>query len=1291
MVPHGCPPGKGSLPQARVSFPLERVSFPQVRVSFPLERVSFPLRRVNLLAMEKSNLYFYTGLALDRVNNAPAVGFDAPADSVKYIRGVIRVAGPMDKMVWTIMKSHENESENQVLPVEHGEEVEENVCDDHGEEILSILPMVFTRDTFNDLTMDSFNPDFKYLSTFDDPYVRESSTDFNRDRNKDLNSIGSNINILESSSWKDGVFYLEYPVDSFNCPICPQILPTFGKWAKHINVVHKSKAIRVVCSKCGKSSQYHNIACHYPKCIPKKADTPMKSHTCSVCGLGFHTRSGLSQHCRHRHPAVRNEQRKEDMAAKSKIKEGSTRSRIWTKDEVAQLIQLERKYIGKRNINKCIESEMRTKTNKQISDKRRELAKKKLVVTGDREEVTEVEDIRVNILEIPPPRERIFPLKGHPEVDLVEKICKRGKQSREGREIINSLGEIEGLLKEDLTKALGWAMLEKLCYSLVEGQDPRNESQIELRNKGKGKIRKEGRRKQFNAIRRYATKKAKYKFYQQLFDKDRRRLTRIIMGEPDKAKCAIPMKEIEEYYVNILGTIGHGNMIGWPSSTENADNDILMSPISVNEIRIALTEIRKDSAPGPDKVKVSNLWDIFNLDSLILTKIFNIWFLNRQVPDEFKKNRTILIPKTQDEEEMKKLTSWRPLTIGSVWIRIYTKILAKRLVETVKICSRQKGFISAPGCEENIAILDNLIKGAKRNGNEIAIVFVDLAKAFDSVGHGHIIAGLRRFGIDEHFIDIIRDLYDNCTTRVWVGDEATESILIRRGVKQGDPLSPILFNIAMDPLLTRLEVEGSGFYVKGNSVTSLAFADDVAILSSSYKGMIKNLGILEEFCKNTNLSVNVKKTKGFHILTKHKTYVVNPKDNWQIGSEKIEYVQPGDFEKYLGARIDPWIGVGGPVLKEKLKDWSENLIKAPLKPAQKILILQTYILPKLFYNLLLIEPPFNLLEDLDVLVRKIVKEILHLPQCTTDGIFYSRGRDGGLALTKFSVQIPNMLIRKWRRHIVSRDDWMDLSYLYAGENLVDKILSFSAVTSHPKKWREEEFLRWSELRCQGIGIKYFKNDLISNSIFRNSSKVKSSAYIAALQLRANIYPTRETLARGRGGVNALCRWCSKVRETVPHISGQCYKTKNARIKRHNRVVSAVVDKVGKLGWKAMIEPHLRNSKGELRKPDIIFIKGDTAVVVDVTVRWEDNAGSLEQAHSEKVAYYLELEEEIKNLTGGKNIHFFGFVLGARGKWSEGNNDLLQLLGMDRSKNFKESICRLVLYSTIGMMAIFSDR
>ncbi|MDO5650240.1 MAG: reverse transcriptase domain-containing protein, partial [Gallicola sp.] len=457
------------------------------------------------------------------------------------------------------------------------------------------------------------------------------------------------------------------------------------------------------------------------------------------CGLAFHTRSGLSQHCRHRHPNERNEQRKEKLGGRRKVKETGSRNKVWTEEEIEQLVILEAKYVGKRNINKCIEMELKSKTNKQISDKRRELAKKRLAVetevVGDLVEEGSLGDI----LEVPPPRERIVPLKEHQELEQISKICKQGKCNREGRVIRRSLEEIEELLMKDSTKALGWAKLEEVCFCLVEKEGRSKDGQGGMVS-GVGQIKEKGRKRQSNALRRYAAKKAKYRFYQVLFGKDRRRLARIILGEPDRIVCGIPLEDIEVYYREMLSEVGHGSMTGWPSSAEVADNDLLLSPISVDEVRNVFKEFKKDSAPGPDKVRVSDLWDIFNIDSLIFTKIFNMWFLQGQIPTVFKENRTILIPKTKDEEELKKITSWRPLTIGSMWVRAYTKILAKRLSEAVKICARQKGFVAASGCEENISILNNLIKGAKRNGDEIAIVFVDLAKTFDSIGHGHIVA-----------------------------------------------------------------------------------------------------------------------------------------------------------------------------------------------------------------------------------------------------------------------------------------------------------------------------------------------------------------------------------------------------------------------------------------------------------------------------------------------------------------------------------------------------------------------
>ncbi|NXG81205.1 PO21 protein, partial [Baryphthengus martii] len=80
-----------------------------------------------------------------------------------------------------------------------------------------------------------------------------------------------------------------------------------------------------------------------------------------------------------------------------------------------------------------------------------------------------------------------------------------------------------------------------------------------------------------------------------------------------------------------------------------------------------------------------------------------------------------------------------------------------------------------------------------------------------------------------------------------------ERIQMRVGVKQGDPMSPLLFNLALDPLLCKLEECGDGLQQGNNTITAMAFADDLVLLSGSWKGMEKNIKILETFCKLTGL------------------------------------------------------------------------------------------------------------------------------------------------------------------------------------------------------------------------------------------------------------------------------------------------------------------------------------------------------------------------------------------------------------------------------------------------------
>ncbi|NWY23066.1 PO21 protein, partial [Aphelocoma coerulescens] len=93
-------------------------------------------------------------------------------------------------------------------------------------------------------------------------------------------------------------------------------------------------------------------------------------------------------------------------------------------------------------------------------------------------------------------------------------------------------------------------------------------------------------------------------------------------------------------------------------------------------------------------------------------------------------------------------------------------IVNARLVRACPINPRQRGFISASGCSENLKLLQLLVRKAKQEHTSLGVVFVDIAKAFDTVCHQHIMSGLVKRGVDSHVVHLIGEMYRNIKTYI---------------------------------------------------------------------------------------------------------------------------------------------------------------------------------------------------------------------------------------------------------------------------------------------------------------------------------------------------------------------------------------------------------------------------------------------------------------------------------------------------------------------------------------------
>lgn len=117
----------------------------------------------------------------------------------------------------------------------------------------------------------------------------------------------------------------------------------------------------------------------------------------------------------------------------------------------------------------------------------------------------------------------------------------------------------------------------------------------------------------------------------------------------------------------------------------------------------------------------------------------------------------------------------------------------------------------------------------KEKGGVYAIV--DISKAFDTVLHSAIKPCLSRKGILIPLIELTQNMYKNCKTKIKAINGAGVDIEILRGVKQGDPLSPLLFNLCLEPLLEVVEENTEGIKInERNKVPRLASADDIVLL-----------------------------------------------------------------------------------------------------------------------------------------------------------------------------------------------------------------------------------------------------------------------------------------------------------------------------------------------------------------------------------------------------------------------------------------------------------------------------
>lgn len=174
----------------------------------------------------------------------------------------------------------------------------------------------------------------------------------------------------------------------------------------------------------------------------------------------------------------------------------------------------------------------------------------------------------------------------------------------------------------------------------------------------------------------------------------------------------------------------------------------------------------------------------------------------------------------------------------------------------------QIGFTKNARSADHVFILKTLIeKYCHQKNGKLFCCFIDFNKAFDSVIHTGLKLKLIDMNVGTKFYNIICAMYKNSKACVKIGNSLTEDFFIKLGVRQGDNLSPALFKIFINDFPNYLQACSDAVSLYSEKLNCLMYADDIVIFSSSSQGLQDRLNMLEQFCDDWCINVNIKKTK----------------------------------------------------------------------------------------------------------------------------------------------------------------------------------------------------------------------------------------------------------------------------------------------------------------------------------------------------------------------------------------------------------------------------------------------
>ena len=327
---------------------------------------------------------------------------------------------------------------------------------------------------------------------------------------------------------------------------------------------------------------------------------------------------------------------------------------------------------------------------------------------------------------------------------------------------------------------------------------------------------------------------------------------------------------------------------GKPSNNNNNNNN-------------NITRIPNWKSPGPDGVQ--GYW-IKNLSAMHdrMSNQLNKCLQEDSVPIWMITGKTLLCVK--EIEKGNTVSNFRPITCIPLLWKLLTAVLAdelyRHLEENSLLPWEQMGCRKGSrGTKDQLLIYKMIVKNCKRRLTSLGVAWIDYRKAYDMVPHSWIEKSMEMFGVAINFRRFISSNMKQWNTELMSGEQRLGNVRIRRGIFQGDSLSPLLFVLAMIPLTRMLRKTKIFYQLKkgGEKINHLLFMNDLKLFAKNEEQIDSLVNSVRIFSDDIKMEFGLSKCA---VLIMKRGKVVTREGIDMPNGKMMKCIEEGSGYKYFG-------------------------------------------------------------------------------------------------------------------------------------------------------------------------------------------------------------------------------------------------------------------------------------------------------------------------------------------------------------------------------------------------------